>query len=438
MAGISATPGNQTYDIKTKETSGNSNASNTSSADKTAQQGVSVFTSSLIEGKGLDGAINATNQLIQQSVQGALKSVATKFLTMLLGGNDGAQAAAEGTKTATNIANGTKMLTVLQEKLINANLQALEQLVTTGNMDIQTYAQQLTQIAVSVGTQGEEATAFSEEQQKLQDRNKEIEQKLAELGVNISRDDKSGEVVIKDKDGKEVVVKQDKNNSKDSTGGSDDVNALIQEYQSNCSMIQALGKQINDTVAVQEKVSEHLSQGITDIAIKGQDLGTVVVNQATQLINEGLTEITDEVMKQVGTLQGDAVTSYTNAAVDSAAAAAAPGLAAAETAGTLGFGAGHAATIVANGVADGVAAGVRTATGSSAVGGIAAGLAAGKGLGQVVASTLASEAQNWVQGQVNDLTNSMKESLLQNKTNVDTQSQDLQNANLVKEDDKKS
>ncbi len=438
MAGISATPGNQTYDIKTKETSGNSNASNTSPADKTAQQGVSVFTSSLIEGKGLDGAINATNQLIQQSVQGALKSAATKFLTMLLGGNDGAQAAAEGTKTATNIANGTKMLTVLQEKLINANLQALEQLVTTGNMDIQTYAQQLTQIAVSVGTQGEEATAFSEEQQKLQDRNKEIEQKLAELGVNISRDDKSGEVVIKDKDGKEVVVKQDKNNSKDSTGGSDDVNALIQEYQSNCSMIQALGKQINDTVAVQEKVSEHLSQGITDIAIKGQDLGTVVVNQATQLINEGLTEITDEVMKQVGTLQGDAVTSYTNAAVDSAAAAAAPGLAAAETAGTLGFGAGHAATIVANGVADGVAAGVRTATGSSAVGGIAAGLAAGKGLGQVVASTLASEAQNWVQGQVNDLTNSMKESLLQNKTNVDTQSQDLQNANLVKEDDKKS
>lgn len=434
MAGISATPGNQTYDIKTKETSGNSNASNTSSADKTAQQGVSVFTSSLIEGKGLDGAINATNQLIQQSVQGALKSAATKFLTMLLGGNDGAQAAADGTKTATNISNGTKMLTVLQEKLINANLQALSELVTNGNMDIQTYAQQLTQIAVSVGTQGEEATAFSEEQQKLQDRNKEIEQKLAELGVNISRDDKSGEVVIKDKDGKEVVVKQDKNNSKDSTGGSDDVNALIQEYQSNCSMIQTLGKQINDTVAVQEKVSEHLSQGITDIAIKGQDLGTVVVNQATQLINEGLTEITDEVMKQVGTLQGDAVTSYTNAAVDSGAAAAAPGLAAAETAGTLGFGAGHAATIVANGVADGVAAGVRTATGSSAVGGIAAGLAAGKGLGQVVASTLASEAQNWVQGQVNDLTNSMKESLLQNKTNVDTQSQDLQNGNIVKED----
>lgn len=438
MAGISATPGNQTYDIKTKETSGNSNASNTSSADKTAQQGVSVFTSSLIEGKGLDGAINATNQLIQQSVQGALKSAATKFLTMLLGGNDSAQASADSATTAAHIGNGTKTLSVLQEKLINANLQALEQLVTTGNMDIQTYAQQLTQIAVSVGTQGEEATAFSEEQQKLQDRNKEIEQKLAELGVNISRDDKSGEVVIKDKDGKEVVVKQDKNNSKDSTGGSDDVNALIQEYQSNCSMIQTLGKQINDTVAVQEKVSEHLSQGITDIAIKGQDLGTVVVNQATQLINEGLTEITDEVMKQVGTLQGDAVTGYTNAAVDSGAAAAAPGLAAAETVGTFGFGAGHAATIVANGVADGVAAGVRTATGSSAVGGIAAGLAAGKGLGQVVASTLASEAQNWVQGQVNDLTNSMKESLLQNKTNVDTQSQDLQNANLVKEDDKKS
>ena len=178
MAGISATPGNQTYDIKTKETSGNSNASNTSSADKTAQQGVSVFTSSLIEGKGLDGAINATNQLIQQSVQGALKSAATKFLTMLLGGNDGAQASADSATTAAHIGNGTKTLSVLQEKLINANLQALSELVTNGNMDIQTYAQQLTQIAVSVGTQGEEATAFSEEQQKLQDRNKERARKL--------------------------------------------------------------------------------------------------------------------------------------------------------------------------------------------------------------------------------------------------------------------
>ena len=433
MAGVSATPGNQTYEIKTKGAN-QKEAPNTSAGDKIAQDGISVFTSSLIEGKGLDGAINATNQLIQQSVQGALKSAASKFLKMLLGGNDGAQASADSATTAADIGNGTKTLSVLQEKLINANLQALEQLVTSGNMDIQTYAQQLTQIAVSVGTQGEEATALSEEQQKLQDRNKEIEQKLAELGVNISRDDKSGEVVIKDKDGKEVVVKQDKNNSKDSTGGSDDVNALIQEYQSNCGMIQALGTQINDTVDAQEKVSEHLSQGITDLVIKGQDLGTVVVNQATELINEGLTEITDEMMKQVGILQGDAVTGYTNAAVDSGVAAAAPGVAAAETAGTLGFGAGHAATIVANGVADGVAAGVRTATGSSAVGGIAAGLAAGKGLGEAVASTLASEAQNWVQGQVNDLTNSMKENLLQSKTNVDTQSQDLRNGNLVKED----
>lgn len=433
MAGISATPGNQTYDIKTKETSGNSNASNTSSADKTAQQGVSVFTSSLIEGKGLDGAINATNQLIQQSVQGALKSVATKFLTMLLGGNDGAQASADSATTAAHIGNGTKTLSVLQEKLINANLQALSELVTNGNMDIQTYAQQLTQIAVSVGTQGEEATAFQEQQNQLEEENKQIAQQLKDAGISIAQDKKSGEVIVKDKDGKEVVIKKDNQDSNSNNGGVDP-NSLIQKYQSNCGKIQALGKQINDTVAVQQQVSEHLAEGINDIVVKGQDLDTVVVNQATELINEGLTEITDEMMKQVGILQGDAVTGYTNAAVDSGAAAAAPGLAAAETAGTLGFGAGHAATIVANGVADGVAAGVRTATGSSAIGGIAAGLAAGKGLGEAVASTLASEAQNWVQGQVNDLTNSMKENLLQSKTNVDTQSQDLRNGNLVKED----
>lgn len=433
MAGVSGTSGNQTYDMKTKETSGNTNASNTSSVDKTAQQGVSVFTSSLIEGKGLDGAINATNQLIQQSVQGALKSAATKFLTMLLGGNDSAQASADSATTAAHIGNGTKTLSVLQEKLINANLQALEQLVTTGNMDIETYAQQLTQIAVSVGTQGEEATAFQERQNQLEEENKQIAQQLADAGININQDKKSGEVVVKDKDGKEVVIKKDNQDSSTNNGGVK-VNELIQKYQSNCSLIQALGKQINDTVAVQQQVSEHLTEGINDIVIKGQDLGTVVVNQATELINEGVSEITNEMMQQVGILQGDAVTGYTNAAVDSGAAAAAPGLAAAETVGTLGIGAGHAATLLANGVADGVAAGVRTATGSSAVGGIAAGLAAGKGLGQAVSSTLASEAQNFVQSQVNELTSSLTGNIATTKTNLDAQSQDLKNGNIVKED----
>lgn len=435
MAGVSATSGNQTYDMKTKETSGSTNASNTSSVDKTAQQGVSVFTSSLIEGKGLDGAINATNQLIQQSVQGALKSAATKFLTMLLGGNDSAQASADSATTAAHIGNGTKTLSVLQEKLINANLQALSELVTNGNMDIETYAQQLTQIAASVGTQGEEATAFQEQQNQLEEENKQIAQQLKDAGISIAQDKKSGEVIVKDKDGKEVVIKKDNQDSNSNNGGVDP-NSLIQKYQSNCGKIQALGKQINDIVAVQQQVSEHLTEGINDIVVKGQDLGTVVVNQATELINEGVSEITNEMMQQVGILQGDAVTGYTNAALDSTASAVAPGLAATEAVGTLGFGAGHAATIVANGVADGVAAGVRTATGSSAVGGIAAGLAAGKGLGQVVSSTLASEAQNFVQSQVNELTNSLTGNITTTKTNLDTQSQDLRNANLVKEDNK--
>lgn len=437
MAGVSGTSGNQTYDMKMKETSGNTNASNTSSVDKTAQQGVSVFTSSLIEGKGLDGAINATNQLIQQSVQGALKSAASKFVKMLLAGNDSAQASADSATTAAHIGNGTKTLSVLQEKLINANLQALSELVTNGNMDIETYAQQLTQIAASVGTQGEEATAFQEQQNQLDERNKQIAQQLADAGININQDKKSGEVVVKDKDGKDVVIKKDNQDSSTNNGGVN-VNELIQEYQSNCGKIQALGKQINDTVAVQQQVSEHLTEGINDIVVKGQDLGTVVVNQATELINEGVSAITNEMMQQVGILQGDAVTGYTNAALDSTASAVAPGAAAAETAGTFGLGAGHAATILANGVADGVAAGVRTATGSSAVGGIAAGLAAGKTLGQAVSSTLASEAQDFVQSQVNELTSSLTGNITTTKTNLDAQSQDLKNANLVKEDDKKS
>lgn len=410
---------------------------NTSSAEKTAQDGVSVFTSSLIEGKGLEGAVNATNQLIQQSVKGALKSAATKFLSMLLGGNDASQASSDAATTTGHLADGTKTLTVLQKKLIEGNLAALEQLVTTGTIDIEQYAQQLTQIAISAGTQGEEATVFSEEQQKLQERNEEIAQKLADMGINISKDKESGEVVMKDKDGNDITVKSENGENSNNTGN-EEIDALIKEYQNNSSMIQALGEQINATVQVQQQVSEKLSEGITDVVVKGQDFSTVVVNKADELINEGISEITDAMLKQVGILQGDAVTGYTNAAVDSGAATAAPGLAAAETAGTLGLGSGHAATILANGVADGIASGLRTTTGSSAVAGIVSGLAAGKGLGEVVSSTLASEAQNWIQDQVNTLKSSLTEGLAVNKEEIDTQSSDLASSNLVKDKDNKA
>lgn len=411
---------------------------NTSSAEKTAQDGVSLFTSSLIEGKGLDGAVNATNQLIQQSVKGALKSAATKFLSMLLGGNDVSQASADAATNTGHIADGTKTLTVLQKKLIEGNLAALEQLLTTGTIDIEQYAQQLTQIAISAGTQGEEATVFSEQLQTKKEENEEIVKQLKDnYGIDISKDEESGEIVMKDKDGNDIVVKSNQGENSNNTRDKE-IAALINKYQLNNSEIQALGEQINATVQVQQQVSEKLSEGMTDVVVKGQDLSTVVVNKAGELINEGISEITDAMMQQVGILQGDAVTGYTNAAVDAGAMEAAPVLAAGETVGTLGFGSGHAATIFANGVADGIASGIRATTGSSAVAGIASGLAAGKGLGEIVSSTLTSEAQNLIQSQVNTLTSSLTEGLVTDKEAIDEQSQDLASNNLVKDKDNKA
>lgn len=402
-------------------------------AAKTAQDGVSVFTQNLVEGKGLDDALMATNQMIQKSVAGALKSAASQFLKMLLGGNDSADAAKDATTTATHIGTGTKILTQLQTKLIDGSLAALQQLVTEGHMDMETYANSLSQIAIQVGVEGAEATVFGEEQQKLLERNKEIEAKLKELGYSIDSDNENkGEIVLKDKDGNEIPVKSDdKNNSVNP-----EIAKLLDEYNKNNGMIAELGKQINTVIEGQSQVSEKVTEGMTDLLVKGEDLGTVIANQATELINEGVNDITNTMMEQIGLLQTDAVSNYTQAAVDSGAAAAAPGLAAAETAATFGFGAGHAATILANGVADGIAAGLRTTTGSSAVGGIAAAVAGGQGLSQAVSSTLAQEAQNFIQGQVNELTTSLTNELFENKEAIDESSKELETANVVKEDKK--
>ena len=434
MSGVSGVSGGQqTYEAQKK-------SDKPITAESTAQDGISVFTSSLIEGKGIDGALEATNQLIQKSVKGALKSAAGKFLEMLLGGNDSAAASKDSAKTAANIGKGTKTLTMLQSKLIDANLEALNQLVTNGNIDIQEYAANLTQIAVQVGTQGEEATAFTEEQQKLDEERQQIYEQLSQLceqnGIELPKpEDMTEEITVKDKDGKETVIKAKKS---DKSGGDSSVNSqiadLLKQYSDKSGQIAALGEQITATTEMQQKVSESLAQGVSDVVVKGQDLGTVVVNQAAALINEGVSEVTNAMLEQVGILQGDAVTGFTNAAIDSGAAAAAPGLAAAETASTLGFGAGHAATILANGVADGVAAGLRSTTGSSAVGGIAAALAGGKGLSEAISSTLANEAQNWINGQVNQLTASLTEGLTGQKESIDESHEELTEENLIKED----
>lgn len=411
-----------------------------SSVVNTAQDGVSVFTSSLIEGKGLDGALNATNQLIQQSVKGALKSAAGKFLEMLLGGNDSAAASKDSAKTAANIGKGTKTLTMLQSKLIDANLAALDQLVTSGSIDLQDYAANLTQIAVQVGTQGEEATAFTEEQQKLNEEREQIYEELTKLceesGISLPpKEALTEEITVKDKDGNETVIKAQKSDGSDEKSSvSGRIADLLKQYNDKSGQIAALGEQITATTEMQQKVSESLAQGITDVVVRGENLGTVVTNQAAAFIKEGVSEVTNAMLEQVGLLQGDAVTGYTNAAIDSGAAAAAPGLAAAETGVTLGLGAGHAATILANGAADGIAAGLRTATGSSAVGGIAAALAGGKGLSEAISTTLANEAQNWIDSQVDQLANSLAEGLTGQKEGIDTSKEELTEQNLVKED----
>lgn len=444
MALTSVSQNTNTEIPKSKSSSVQNNEDN---GNQTLHDGASVFTSSLIEGKGVDGVVNATTNLVKSSISSAVKSLAGKLLNMLLGGNDLSEATSNGSKTTAHIADGTKTLNDIHKRLMDANLDALTQLVTTGNIDIQNYANQLTQIASQAVDNGLVAVVFSDKQQQLSDRNKEIESILNEHKITVSTSKPStsspAEVSAKDSDGNEIPIDSNSNNKPQnktdngSNSGSDvDIPSLLAEYKTNNDQISALGSQISDVTNFQGDVVQNLKQGAVDVAIKGKDLGQVISKQAKDFINEGTQQLTKAVFQQVGIFQSDAVSGYTNGVVDATAANAAPVVATSETVGTLGFGSGHAATVLANGVADGVASGIRNLTGSSAVGGIVGAFATGKGLSAAISTTLTNEATNFISNEVGQMVTELTNGVVDGKALVTQNKQELEEKNLVKNDDK--
>ena len=422
-----------TNDTKPKKTDANNQTGSTSDPSSVftrgAQTEVSNITQDFLQGKfDITKTLANINDMILKGIKSVVKSA---ILDMLLGGNDSANAAKDQAKTGANVAKGAKALTTLQTKLIDGNLKALEQLVTTGQIDLQTYTDGLMSAMVQAGAEGLEAEVLGEQNKELQEiidtKTKEnegyeaqIQDILSKNNIKMNKDDE-GNYTYTDSSGNAI----DPTNNPELTAIIDKLNENNTLIASNNELIKTNTDVISERVKNADKVTETVTQGIEDVAIKGQSITQTITNTASTLIKEGVDEILNEVMTNAGILQADAVTAGINAGKDGILAAAAPGIAAGMTAGTFGFGSGAAAKVLANGVADGVAATVRTATGSTALGGIVTNLAAGQGLAQAVSNVLAQEVTNMVNQGIDNLMASATEGLTEQTDTAEKKSEDI-------------
>lgn len=414
-------------DTNTK-TGGSSSASSVFTQGATTE--VSNITQDLLSGKfDIEKTLTNINQMIQKALGGVVKS---KLLELLLGGNDKADAATAAAKTTTHVAEGAKILTTLQTKLLDGGINALQQLVTTGQVDLKSYADSLMNTMIQVGAEGCEAQVLAENNEDLnkiiEDKQKENEGLQAQMqdimnkhGLQQTKD-KDGNVSYQDKSGNAI----DLESNPDLKGIIDKLNDNVKIISANVGIINTQNEIINKTTENADKLTAAVTQGIQDIAVKGENITQVAVNTAGTLIKEGLNEITNELMGNIGILQGDAVTAGINAGVDTAASVASTGLAAGIEAGTLGTGTSEAARVLANGVADGAAAVVRTVTGRSALGGIVTNLAAGQGVAQVLSNYLAQEATNLINNGIDNLVALATDSLTEQTVTQTEQTQQTQ------------
>ena len=364
-------------------------------------------------------------------LKGTKSVVKSAIIDMLLGGNDMSNATKAQAKTGANVAKGAKVLTTLQTKLIDGNIKALEQLVTTGQIDLQAYTDGLKSAMVQAGAEGLEAEVLGEQNKGLQEiidtKTKEnegyeaqIQDILSKNNIKMNKDDE-GNITYTDSSGNAI----DPTNNPELTAIIDKLNENNTLIATNNELIKTNTDVISERVKNADKVTETVTQGIEDVAIKGQSITQTITNTTSTLIKEGVDEILNESMTNAGILQGDAVTAGINAGKDGIAAAAAPGIAAGMTAGTFGFGAGEAAKVLTNGVADGVAATLRAATGSAALGGIVTNLAAGQGLAQAVSNVLAQEVTNMVNQGIDNFMASVTEGLTEQTNTAEKKSEDI-------------
>ena len=330
-------------------------------------------------------------------LESAVSSLFNKFKDMLLGGNDAADAAAGKAKNASNISKGAAIMTEMQEKLIGGSLDALQQLVTTGEMDLQTYANNLTNSMIEVGVQGAAAELLGEENKEREEENEDLLNQVQEKldGQNISMEkDEEGNMVFKDESGNQVDMEK-------LGEGDDELKGLIEKMQDNNTIMEGNKLALQDNSETTQTMIDDVTQGIQGLVTGGQDLTTTVATTAANLLNDGMDKLTTEVINQVGKLKGDATTATTAAATDAASGAAAPEIATGILVASLGTASGQAATVTTNGgINASVGVATRTSTAATAGSGIIGSIATGKGVAQAINSTVKSTAKDWINNQI--------------------------------------
>lgn len=392
---------------------------------KTAQSGVADFTQSIMTGENIGdaakGALENVANNIKQSAADVIKTAITQGLKRLFFGNDKADATAAKAKGVTNIAQSGVKITATQQKVLTAGLGALKDLLMTGEVDINTCAARIKDAIKVIEDKNGAAQTLQEQRDEAMKSNEEIAAKLKEYGISIgeanSEDGSKNNpetitITQKGSDGqvitKEVSLGDKKGKSKGNEGVPPEVQDLLNEYQANSVIISSIDSQISSMAAEVNAISTQVTADQQTIQTDKEQLTQNLNSKAADISTQGNAEINQVVSSGNSVLTKDATEATVNATVDTTTAAAAPGIAAAETASTLGFGAGHAATILANGTADGIAGAMRAMTGSSAIGGIAQNLTSGQSLSQALTNAVISEANNMIAGTVNELASGLQ------------------------------
>ncbi len=392
---------------------------------KSAQSGVADFTQSIMTGENIGdaakGALENVANNIKQSAADVVKTVITQGLKRLFFGNDKADATAAKAKGVTNIAQTGAQITLTQQKVLTAGIEALKDLLMTGEVDINACAARIKDAIKVIEDKNGAAQTLQEQRDEAMKSNEEIAAKLKEYGISIGESNSEDgsknnpetiTITQKGSDGKvitkEVSLGGKKDKSKGNEGLPPEVQDLLNEYQANSVIISSIDSQISSMAAEVNSISTQVTadqqtiqtdkeQLTQNINAKSSEISTQVNGEINQVVNSGNNILTK-----------DATDATVNATVDTTTAAAAPEIAAAETVGTLGIGSGQAATILANGVADGFAGAMRAMTGSSAVGGIVKNITSGQTLAQVAQNTLVSTANNMIAGTVNELASGLQ------------------------------
>lgn len=404
---------------------------------KSTQSGVSNITESLMTGgdigDALSGAVkdmgnntvNAVKQQAMATVKAQLKDIGSMIATglkRLFTGNDSADAAKAQTETAGNVTKSATKLTTTQAKLLEGGLAALKDLLTNGEIDINTYAKKVKDACTTIEAKNAAGTELSEQKKEATEKNIEIAEKLKEFGIIISEtegEDKDGEatdliqITSTDKSGNEVVKQMEVDSSrrarrKATKGLSGEAKDLIKQYQENLTIItgvdEALGaisEEINNTVVQAQTDQQSIQSKKTELTQNVQLESNNIVIDSSNKINTTVTEGNTPLTKNLG----DAVK---NQAINISTSGAAPGIAASIEASTFGFGSSEAAKVLSNGVADGVAAGIRGLTGSSAMGGLVSNVISGQSLNVALQNAVISEANNMISGTINELASGLQ------------------------------